>query len=156
MAIQVRPPQSEAEIEAAFALVHALAEHENLLEDLKISEAAFVDAASGDRPQMHILLAIVDGNILGMASYTERFHIWNGTALIELDDLYVSPEARGDGLGTTVLKALGQIAKKRDIPIKWQVLPENRGAIALYERMGARVRTSGVCFWQPEDMVTDI
>ena len=124
MSVEIRPPQNEAEIKAAFALVRALAAHENSLEHLEITEAAFVGAASGETPQLYILLATVHGEILGMTTYTERFHIWNGTRLIELDDLYVSPAARGQGLGTKLLQALGNTAKKRGIPVKWQVEPD--------------------------------
>jgi len=152
MAVEIRAPKSEAEIKAAYSLVSALAAHEGASAGLKITEAGFIRAATGENPDIGILLAFAEGEPQGVCTYTERFHIWNGTRLIELDDLFVTTAARGKGLGTKLLKAVGAVAKARNIPVKWQVLPDNEGAIALYKRLGARYSTSGLCFWQPEDI----
>lgn len=152
MTIQIRPAEGRDEILSAFALVQELAVHENSTDSLKITEEAFIKEASGDTPLIGILIAILDDEVVGTATYFERFHIWNGTQVIELDDLFVSPTARGKGIGTQLLQALGVIAKQNGWPVKWQVNADNTGAIALYKRMGADFRESGICFWRPENI----
>lgn len=152
MSVEVRPTQNRDEIEAAFSLVQELAAHENSIDLLEITEAAFIRAASGPNPTIHILVAIVDGSIIGTATYYERFHIWKGSQILELDDLFVSPLARGKGVGSKLLHALGALAKSKNQAVKWQVNADNTGAIALYKRMGADYRESGICFWRPENI----
>ncbi|MEX0298960.1 MAG: N-acetyltransferase family protein [Kordiimonas sp.] len=152
MSIEIRPANGRTEIAASFTLVQKLAAHENSLQYLRIDETTFIEAASKAEPQIYILIALLNGNIVGVATYFKRFHIWNGTEIFELDDLFVSPNARGKGIGTQLLKELSAIAKDLGSPIKWQVNADNENAIALYKRMGADYNASGICFWRPENM----
>jgi len=152
MNLTIKSASNETEIKAAFGLVQALAEHENSATYLKITEAQFVEAASEPTPKIRILVALNDNNVVGMATYLERFHIWNAGNVFVLDDLYVTPEARGHGIGTKLLETLGQQAKARGVTVKWQVQADNHGAIALYKRLGADFYTSGICFWRPENI----
>jgi len=148
----IKPASTDAEIKAAYKLVCELADHEGSREFLKISESMFLNAASGPTPQIEILIALAGGEIVGTVTYFQRFHIWNGNNIFELDDLYVSANARGHGIGTKLLTTLGQQAKAAGAPVKWQVNAANHGAIALYKRLGANFRESGICFWLPENM----
>ena len=61
------------------------------------------------------------------------FHLDSYGVEAELDDLYILPNYRGRGIGTTVIKYCMQLAKK---PIFLYVFCKNTGAIRLYERMG--------------------
>ncbi len=152
MNVEIRPANGQIEVAASFALVKELAAYENSSQFLLIDEATFIKAASGPNPKINILVALLDGNIVGTATYFKRFHIWNGSEIFELDDLFVSPKVRGKGLGTMLLKKLGAIATCLGSPVKWQVNADNAGAIALYKRMGADYNVSGICFWRPENI----
>ena len=55
---------------------------------------------------------------------------------MELDDLYVLPAFRNRGIGTKILE---KCRRETDLPIFLYVFAENKGAVALYERMGFRV-----------------
>jgi len=153
--VVIRLASNESELSAAYKLVCELADHEGSREQLRISEAMFLNAASGAKPKIHILVALIGDEIVGTVTYFQRFHIWNGSDIFELDDLFVSPKARGQGIGTKLLKALGQEAKTMGMPIKWQVDAENHRAIALYKKLGAQFSASGLCFWLPENMPED-
>ncbi|WP_417460135.1 GNAT family N-acetyltransferase [Kordiimonas sp.] len=150
MTVTIRDAASEADLKAAYALITALAAHENASHYLKVSENAFTEGALSHPPRFHVMVAEEHSKILGAVTYTSRFHIWSGKDVLILDDLYVDPAARGKGLGGKLLNAIGQIAKKRDLPVKWQVNTDNEGAIRLYKRMGADYSERGVCFWRPE------
>jgi GNAT superfamily N-acetyltransferase len=55
-----------------------------------------------------------------------------------LEDLYVTPEARGTGAGTALLKRLAAIAKERGCArFEWSVLTWNTPAIEFYRSLGA-------------------
>lgn len=152
MTVEIKHAENHREIMAAFSLVKDLAAHEGTSDRLEITEAAFIEAALGPAPKVQILVAVLGHEIIGTATYFERFHIWKGNTIIELDDLYVSPSARGLGTGTRLLKALGSYAKARGIAVKWHVNPDNTGAIQLYKRMGAEYHNTGSCFWRPENI----
>ncbi|MDB5245882.1 MAG: family N-acetyltransferase [Segetibacter sp.] len=75
--------------------------------------------------------------IVGFASYFFAYYSWSGRA-VYLDDLYVKPTARGQGIGTLLLKALVDYAKKEDCKkVRWQVSKWNNEAINFYKKMGA-------------------
>jgi len=144
-----------ADADAAYGLVHALAAHEASLTYLKITQEDFSAAAFGDNPSFRILIAELDGKAVGIATYIERFHIWSGKTIIELDDLFVKKEARGHGIGTKLLKAVGALAKEIQAPVKWQVNTDNTGAIKLYKSLGADYSERGICFWRPENILKE-
>ncbi len=52
---------------------------------------------------------------------------------LELDDFYILPAFRNQGIGTRVLR---KILSEANYPVFLYVFTENRGAVALYERMG--------------------
>jgi len=152
MTITIRNAVSDVDLTAAYALIAALADHENARRYLRISETAFVEGAASRPPRFHVMVAEAQGDIVGAMTYTSRFHIWSGTDVLILDDLYVAPAARGQGVGSQFLNAIGQIAKKRNLPVKWQVNTDNEDAIRLYKRIGANYSERGVCFWLPENI----
>lgn len=75
----------------------------------------------------------------GIALTYKRYSTWKGK-IIHLEDLIVSKAMRGKGLGTAlldeVIKYGHHLRAKR---INWEVLDWNEGAIALYEKKGAKV-----------------
>jgi GNAT superfamily N-acetyltransferase len=55
-----------------------------------------------------------------------------------LEDLYVQPRARGQGVGVAMMARLGRIAIRRGwAGMVWGVLDWNAPAFAFYERLGA-------------------
>lgn len=152
MAVEINQATTPEDLGGAFGLVHALAEHEGSLEYLKITKEAFIEKATGDSPEIFAFIAKLDGDIVGIATGFRRLHIWNGTHLVELDDLYVVEAARGRGIGTKLLYAVGSLGKAENVPVRWMVDEDNEGAIRLYERIGAKVWIKGVCWWTPENI----
>ncbi len=136
----------------AHALIHALAAHEKALEDLKITADAFEAAAFATPPKMGFMVAELKGEIVGVVTFVQRFHIWNNSDIFQLDDLYVTDAARGFGVGSKLLLALGHKAKAMGAAVKWEVNADNEGAIRLYRRIGARITEKGVCWWTPDNI----
>ncbi len=63
---------------------------------------------------------------------------WEGRAGIFLEDLYVTPAARGAGVGKALLKRLAERCVVEDLArLEWRVLDWNAPAIGFYDRLGA-------------------
>jgi GNAT superfamily N-acetyltransferase len=78
----------------------------------------------------------------GFALFFTSYSTWLGHHGIRLEDLYVTPALRGKGIGRALLTRLAQIAVNEGCPrLEWDVLDWNAPAIAVYERLGARILT---------------
>src|SRR3546814_15102369 len=65
---------------------------------------------------------------------------WTGRRGLYLEDLYVTPEARGVGVGAALLRHLAGVALDRGCGrFEWAVLDWNEPAKAFYARMGAEL-----------------
>lgn len=75
--------------------------------------------------------------IIGFALYFFAYFTWVGKSLY-LDDLYVKPDYRNKGIGSSLLKEIFKIAKSENCKrLRWQVLNWNKNAIKLYKKTGA-------------------
>ena len=55
---------------------------------------------------------------------------------MELDDLYVLPEFRGQGIGTQIIE---KCCSETNLPVFLYVFSRNTGAVRLYERLGFQI-----------------
>ncbi|MFC3053404.1 GNAT family N-acetyltransferase [Kordiimonas pumila] len=142
--------RSDAEV--AFTLIHELAIYDEVDDYLLITLDQFTEAAFGANPRFNILVAEENGSLVGVATYFHRFHIWFGENIIQIDDLFVKPSARGHGIGNKLLEAIGLMAKKENVHVRWNIERENFSTIAFYKRKGVEYQTKGVCLWAPENI----
>ena len=102
------------------------------------TEAMMHEALFGARPMAEALIAERDGAPVGFAVFYHTFSTWTGRRGIWLDDLYVTPEARGSGAGRALLRRLAGICLERDCArFEWWVLDWNAAAIGFYDAIGA-------------------
>ena len=74
----------------------------------------------------------------GFALFFHNFSTWTGQRGLYLEDLYVTPDARGRGVGKALLRHLAGLAVERGCArFEWSVLDWNADAIAFYRAMGA-------------------
>ena len=86
-----------------------------------------------------MLIAERDGAPVGFALFFHNFSTFEGQPGIYLEDLFVSPEARGSGAGKALLAALATLALERGCArLEWSVLDWNTPAIEFYRSLGAK------------------
>lgn len=128
---------TEADIPLIVALVHELADYERLA-DQCVADADNVRAALFDSKAADVVLAEVNGNVAGYALYFRSFSTFLMRPGIYLEDLFVRPEYRKQGVGLALLRQLAQRAIDCGYPrVEWSVLKWNQLAIYFYNRIGA-------------------
>jgi len=123
------------------ALIHELAAYEREADAVKVTAEDLLRDGFGEHPLFHVLLAHVEGKLAGFALYFFNYSTWHGRPGLYLEDLFVRPDYRGQGLGQGLMQALAQIAVDRGCSrVSWQVLDWNSNAIAFYKQLGAQIQ----------------
>ncbi len=117
-------------------LIRELAEFEELLDQVKAREEDILRDGFGPTPRFECLLAELDGAPVGFALFFHNYSTFEGRAGLYLEDIYVSPAARGSGLGRALMARLARIAVERGCArFDFWVLHWNP-ARAFYDRLG--------------------
>lgn len=78
------------------------------------------------------------GLLLGYACLYWHFSSLEAVESVLMNDLYVIEEARGEGVGRTLIEATAEVARERGVPyIEWATAPDNHTAQGLYDSTGA-------------------
>jgi GNAT superfamily N-acetyltransferase len=135
-------PATPDDVPVVVALVRELATYERE-PDAVVATPELVHAALfGPTPTVHCLVAEDDGpegvQVVGFALWFVNFSTWLGRHGVYLEDLFVRPEARGQGYGRALLTELARIAVARGYGrMEWAVLDWNESAQAFYRSLGA-------------------
>ena len=131
-------PAAAADLGAIVGLIRELADFENLSHLVVVSPESLHPHLFGPRPAAEAVVAEVEGAIVGFALFFTNFSTFLGKPGIYLEDLYIQPPHRGQGLGEALLQHLAALALERGCGrFEWCVLDWNEHAIRFYERMGA-------------------
>ena len=120
--------------------VRELAEFERGADKVVATEPLLQEALFGERPVAEAVIAERDGTPLGMALFFHNFSTWTGWRGLYLEDLYVTPEARGSGVGGALLEHLAGIAVDRGCT------PLRMGGA----RLERRTRSTSIARWAPK------
>jgi GNAT superfamily N-acetyltransferase len=119
-------------------LIRQLAEYERLGDKVIATEERLRQSLFGPRPAAEVLLAAADGEIVGFAVFFTNYSTFLAQPGIYLEDLFVKPHARGQGIGKALLARVAQLAAERGCGrVEWAVLDWNKPSIGFYESLGA-------------------
>ena len=91
----------------------------------------------GDRPRFEAILAEMGGEAVGMCLFFDSFSTWTGKPGFYVQDLYVSPKARGLKLGRLLLEEVARIGLERGaVYVRLSVDANNGNAQGFYEACG--------------------
>jgi GNAT superfamily N-acetyltransferase len=129
---------NENDIPEIFSLIKELAEFEKLSDQIKTNLEELKKTLFGGDRFVEILIAELEGRIVGQALFFKNFSTFLGKPGIYLEDLYVKTEMRGKGIGRALLDKIIAIAKERNYGrVEWSVLDWNKPAIDFYKNIGA-------------------
>lgn len=126
---------SEKDFPAIIALIKEFAVFQKTPEKVSITLEQMVT----DKDIFQCLVAVVENEIAGFATYFFTYNSWSGKGLY-LDDLYVKESFRKTGTGKKLLDDIIDLAKEEKCKnVRWMVSAWNHNAIDFYNKIGATV-----------------
>jgi hypothetical protein len=139
----IRPARAE-DVPALLGLFRELAEYEHLEHELRATEDQLSQALFGARPAAEALIAerptpAGDPEVLGYALFFPTFSSFLASTGVWLEDLFVRPSHRGEGVGRALLEAVAALVRERGGErLEWAALDWNELALGFYRRIGAQ------------------
>ena len=137
----IRPAQP-GDVATLLTLIRELADYEKLQHEVEASAGSLAEHLFGDSPRCSALVATEAGadGIVGYALYYPTYSTFKARPALFLEDLYVTPGARGRGHGKALLAAVAAAARQQGaVRLDWNVLAWNQPAIDFYQTLGAEV-----------------
>jgi GNAT superfamily N-acetyltransferase len=123
-----------------FDLIKGLAEYEKLSHAVTGNVLSLQEHLFGSHKYVEAILAEYPGKAVGFALFFHNYSTFLTKPGIYLEDLFVLPEYRRQGIGKALLAKLAQTALERDCGrLEWSVLDWNESAQAFYRSMGASI-----------------
>lgn len=120
-----------------YQMICDLALYENLLNEVVCDEATLEDWLF-ERHRAEVIFAMVEDKEVGFALFFHNFSTFLGRSGLYLEDLYVMPDYRHQGIGTAMFKELARIALARECGrMEWWCLDWNQAHIDFYKGLGA-------------------
>jgi GNAT superfamily N-acetyltransferase len=120
-------------------LIRELALFEKAPDEVENTVKDMEEDGFGQDAAYKLLVAEMDNKIVGIAVYFIKYSTWKGKG-IYLDDLLVTEEYRGKGIGKKLFDEVIDEAKKINAKqMHWQVLDWNTPAIDFYKKYGASI-----------------
>lgn len=136
MKVTIRPATAQ-DCPAMMELIKELALYEKAPEQVTVNYEHFVQSGFGPNPVWWAFVAEADDIVVGFALYYIRYSTWKGQRMY-LEDLLVTEEMRGKGIGSMLLDRLIEEAKEKKFTgLMWQVLEWNEPAINFYKKYDA-------------------
>jgi GNAT superfamily N-acetyltransferase len=130
---------TERDLSLILRFVNELAAYEKLAHEVTATEEILRTSLFGARPAAEVVIARADAEPAGFAVYFQTFSTFLGRPGVYLEDLYVSPQWRGRGLGRRLLAHVAGGAVDRGYGrMEWSVLDWNDLALDVYRKIGAR------------------
>jgi GNAT superfamily N-acetyltransferase len=120
------------------AMILELAQYEKLDHEAAVTAESIARDGFGPHPKFRAIIAEVDGKPAGYAVFFGFYSTFQGRAGLFLEDIYVRPPLRKQGIGQALLNYVARIAWEEDyFCMRWEVLDWNKPAIDFYHRLGA-------------------
>lgn len=119
-------------------LIGQLAEYERAPQEVTVDPEHFAESGFGPNPVWWAWVAETGGQVCGFALWYIRYSTWKGQRMY-LEDIYVEPQMRGQGVGAMLFDCLLREGRERGFSgMMWQVLDWNQPAIDFYRKYNAR------------------
>lgn len=121
----------------ALSLIQELASFENAPHEVVTTVAQMKEDGFGENPVFKMIVAELDGELVGLAVYFLKYSTWKGKG-VYLDDLIVKELYRKHGIGKLLFNAVVEDSAALNArQLHWQVLDWNENAINFYKKYNA-------------------
>ncbi len=139
MSLEIRK-STQKDVGTILGLILKLAEYEKLTGMVTATEEQLVKTMFCEQPYAHCQLAFWKDEPVGYALYFFNYSTFLAQPGLYLEDLFVIPENRGQGIGKEMLLALAREAKARNCGrMEWMALDWNTRAHDFYLNLGAHM-----------------
>lgn len=135
--LRIEPVGTES-IRDLCGLIREFAAFEKLDGVCRVTEDSLHRALLSEGSGIRCLMAERAGRFVGYALFYPIFRTFSCMPAMYLEDLYVTSDARGSGVGLGLLRAVARESADRGIRrVDWQVLRWNSEAMDFYGSLGA-------------------
>jgi len=118
--------------------IKELSVYEKISKEVVTTEDTLRETLFGGKSYAQVLIAEIEGKPVGYVLYFFNFSTFVGRPGLYIEDVFVSKEYRGQGIGTALFKKCAYIAKENKcVRMEWSVLKWNP-AREFYDHMGAK------------------
>ncbi len=122
------------------SFIRDLASYEQLMAEFEATEEKLRATLFSERSVAECLLAFVDDAPAGFALYYSNYSSFRAQCGLYVEDLFVKPAFRKQGVGRALLTQVAALANERGCGrVEWTVLDWNEPAIEFYKTIGAQV-----------------
>ena len=131
-------PGTVEDVPLILEFIRHLAEYERLAHEVSATEEGLRKTLFGERKVAEVVFALLDGKEVAFALFFHNYSTFLAKPGLYLEDLFVLPEYRGQGVGKAMLRHLAGVALERGCGrFEWWVLDWNEPSIEFYRRQGA-------------------
>jgi GNAT superfamily N-acetyltransferase len=124
-----------ADSQLVFQFIQELAEYEHLSDTVFVTKEILFDWIFSGK--IRVFIAEVDGQPAGFAIVYDTFATFSGQSGIYIEDLFVRPTFRRQGIGTQLFREIAALARSQNCcRIDWMVLDWNVKSIEFYRNLG--------------------
>jgi GNAT superfamily N-acetyltransferase len=156
MSFSIRSARPD-DAETIATLIRELAAYERLEDQAKATADDLTRHLFGDRPSAEVLIAETDGVPVGFALFFSTFSTFRGQPGLYLEDIFVRPEHRGQGIGKALLARVARVAVDRNCGrLEWSVLDWNTPSIEFYRSQGGEPMSDWTVFRVADRALSDL
>lgn len=125
--------------------INKLAEYEKLSKEVTATNEILEESLFGENATVFSLIGYLKNKPVTFAIYFFNYSTFLGKKGLYLEDLFVLPEYRKNGVGKQMLKHLANIALENNCGrFEWSVLDWNLPAIEFYKNLGAELKAEWI------------
>ena len=125
------------DVSLILGFIRELAEYEKMLPEVVATEDVLKESLF-DRKMAEVIIGEYQEEPVAFALFFHNFSTFLGRPGIYLEDLYVKPKMRGNGMGKIILSYLAKLAIDRKCGrLEWWCLDWNQPSIKFYKKLGA-------------------
>lgn len=150
-------PATLADVPLILSFVRELADYERLADSVTVNAERLTTALFGSYPYAKSVIAYRDQEPIAFAIYYFNYSSFSGLPGLYLEDIFVRPAERGNGVGLQMFRYLSQEAIERGCGrMEWAVLNWNENAVRFYQSLSADALEGWTTYRLPANLLAHL